>query len=491
VQRTILCLINSAAFSRPYFEQLAPLLERAQYQVVFALDSHLTDVQYAGDRALPNAWYFTDFIRAHAADFAPSAADAHSWSSLLSDFDRFLTMDIPSPLRPDAGVGYRQIPALLEAFFARVFTTERPCAVLYEQVSNSFAIAAYRESLRAGIPFCSLCPSRIAGRIEVSMTGAFEDYRVVAAIQARAAQGSISKASYDIATEYILTIDQQVPDYMRGQAAGQALAQLSLRRKYLRLDKIRHAYRNWHYRTRFREDCRLAYQHGDPIVLSYAFVKRALKRRLRSFVVSRHYSTKVYNEPFVLYPLHSHPEASTSVLAADFIDELSVIRSIAFRLPVGVRLYVKEHPSAIAAQPTSFYRQVSELPNVHLLAAHVVAKDLIRKSRGVVCITSTLGFEAAVLNKPVIAFGDVLYGYYPNVRMIRDYSALDDALRWMLDYQPISSEELLRATAAYVEFGSPGSFDFFASLGDRAALQSVADAVVSRLDAALSARAAS
>lgn len=481
--RKILCLVNSAAYSRSYFEQLQPHLQQRAYEVVFALDSHLSDVMYGDGKVLAGAWYFTDFIKEQQRAGTPvPPVPGLSWSSLLSDFDRFLTMEIPLPLRADAGVTYQQIPGLLAAFFARVFAAECPCAVLYEQVSNSFAIAAYRESLAAGIPFCSLYPSRLAGRIEVSMTGAFDDHLAVGAIRDGAARGSISPQSYEIAANYIRTIDQQVPDYMKPRGAGQALAQLSLRKKYLRMDKLKGLLRSWRYRARYAEDRRLSYQYGDPLAVSYALVKRAFWRRLRSRAVSRLYQAEALDEPFLLYPLHSHPEASTSVLAPDFIDELSVIRSIAFRLPVNVRLYVKEHPSAVASQPLSFYRQVAALPNVRLLAAHLPAKELIRKSRGVVCITSTLGFEAAVLNKPVIALGDVLYGYFPNVRMVRDYGAFDGALDWALNHQPVPAQDLLVATAAYVEFGTPGSFDFYGSLGDSAALRSVADAVATRLD---------
>lgn len=480
--RKILCLVNSAAYSRNYFEELRPYLQQRGYQVVFAVDSHLSDVLYGDGKPLADAHYFTDFVNEHLRRGAPlSSSPRLSWMSLLSDFDRFLTMDIPVPLR-DSRVSFQQIPGLLADFFARIFAVERPCAVLYEQVSNSFAIAAYHESLAAGAPFCSLCPSRFAGRIEVSMTGAFEDHVAVGAIRDHAAAGSISQQSYEIAAEYIRTIDHQVPDYMKPHGAGHALGELSLLKKYVRMDKLQVLIRSLRYRKQHPDDLRVSYQYGDPLAVSYARVRRAFWRRLRAGAVAKFYRTTALDEPFLIYPLHSHPEASTSVLAPDFIDELSVIRSIAFRLPVGVRLYVKEHPSAVAAQPLSFYRQLAALPNVRLLAAHLPAKELIRKSRGVVCITSTLGFEAAVLNKPVIALGDVLYGYFPNVRMVKDYTAFDAALDWAINYQKVPAEDLLVATAAYVEFGAPGSFDFFASLGDAAALQSVAEAVVSRLD---------
>jgi hypothetical protein len=478
VSKTILCLINSAPYSRCYFEELAPYLRERGYEVVFALDSHLSDVVYGNDKPIPNAAYFTDYIRQWlATGRQPSLPTTQTWNSLYSDFDRFLTMDIRPPLTRDCPVGYADIPGLLQRFFEGIFARHHPCAVLYEQVSNAFAIAAWNESLRAQIPFASLCPSRISGRVEVSLTGAFEDHKTVGDIYRDSDTNAISRESYDIAANYIKTIDEQVPDYMKPQALGGMIGELSITRKYLRGEKLRHVLRSWRYRTRHREDCALAFQHGDPIRLSMAFLKRAAKRRLRARFVSKYYQTEVPEESYFLYPLHFHPEASTSVLAADFIDELSVIKAIAFRLPTGVKLYVKEHPSAVALQPRSFYRQLDEMPNVRLLAAGMRAKKLAGRSKGVICLTSTLGFEAAVLNKPVITFGDVLYGYFPNVRMIRDYSDLDESLRWALEYQPVPAQDLLKATAAYVQFGAPGSFDFKASLGDPAALRSVAAAV--------------
>jgi hypothetical protein len=489
VSRKILFLINSAAFSRPYFEQLAAHLRQRGYEACFALDSHMSDVLYAEGKAISGAHYFTDFMREwqRAPQRQPLPA-AHNWNSLYSDFDRFLTMDIRPPLARDCSIQYSQIPGLLQLFFEKIFTVEQPVAVVYEQVSNCFAIAAYNQTLRAGIPFCSLCPSRIAGRIEISMTGAIEDFVAVGDIYRRASQGGISPESYTIAANYIRTIDEQVPDYMKPNSLGHAIGEISISRKYLRMEKFRHVLRSWRYRTRYREDCSLAFQHGDPIKLSVAFLRRAFKRRLRAPLVRKFYQTTIGDERFLLYPLHFHPEASTSVLAADFIDELSVIKAISFRLPTDTVLYVKEHPSAVALQPRDFYRQLHELPNVRLLAAGMSAKALTRRSQGVICLTSTLGFEAAVLNKPVITFGDVLYGYFPNVKMIRDYSALDEALKWALEYRPVPAQQLLDATAAYVEFGSPGSFDFQGSLGNDTALGSVAAAVAQRLESKAPAR---
>jgi len=87
----------------------------------------------------------------------------------------------------------------------------------------------------------------------------------------------------------------------------------------------------------------------------------------------------------------------------------------------------------------------------------------------------------SVMNKPVIVFGNIFYSYFPNVRTVRDYSQLTEALDWALAYKPLPSAELIEATAAYVQFGKPGKFDFLVSLNDREALDSVADLVADQL----------
>lgn len=472
---TILCLVNSAAYARPYFEQLAERLKARGFSVVFALDSHLSDVLYASDRVLPDAWYFSDYAQRHVGTApADTGATAERWTSLFSDFDRFLTMEIKPPLAKDGPLRYSEVPGLLARFFAEIFASTNPVAVLYESVSNSFAIAAYRQAELSGIPFCSISPSRIPGRIEVSMTGALKDHETIGAIHRT---GAVSDESRAIAENYVTSIDRQVPDYMKTNG----LDKLGLLSKYAKAWKIAHFARCWRYRRRMARDCMFAYQHGDPVALSVAYFKRSMTRRFRARSVTRLYGTEIYDEPFFIYPLHYHPESSTSVWAADYVDELSVIKAIAFRLPVNVRLYVKEHPSAVALQPPSFYRQLKEMPNVELLAPNLPTKEIVRRSKGVVCLTSTVGFEGAVLNKPVIIFGNVFYSYFPNVRAVRDYSQLTAAIDWALAYQPLPKEDLVEAAAAYVEFGKPGKFDFQGSLGDVEALDSVADLVAQQL----------
>lgn len=482
-QQTFLVIVNSAAYSREYFTRLGTFLRQRGARVAYVLDSHLSDVMSGEDRPIEGALYFSDYCRARrAAPVDPGTGLMPTWDILFSDFDRFVTFGMTPPLRQGGdALQYDEAVLRLHAFFVEVFDTVRPDAVVYEQVSNSFAMTAYREAERRGLPFFSLAPARIPGHIEISPTGALRDYVTVGRMADRVRRDGGLPEARKIAEHYIAAIDEQIPDYMRAGGDGAALMATSITAKYFSRTVFSRLRRLLNYRRIHRDDMALAYQFGDPLVASWALFRRAVKRRLRFRSVARLFQHEVKAPTYFLYPLHFHPEASTSVLAPDFIDELSVIRAIAFRLPVNVKLVVKEHPSATALQPLPFYRALDALPNVELVKPGLNAKELARRSLGVICITSTLGFEAAVLNKPVICFGDVLFGYFPNVRMIDSYAALNDALAWAMDYQPAPTADIVAAMTAYVEYVDKGSFSFKGSLADDSAIDHIAGLLMTKI----------
>lgn len=481
-KKKFLLIVNSAAYSREYFVELGAALKALGAEVFYVLDSHLSDVMGGSGEALPGAWYFTDYCAKRGGRGPRKTQDATlKWDVLFSDFDRFVTFNMVPPLKKSGSMDYAETVSGLHDFFEDVFDGVRPDAVVYEQVSNSFAMMAYRAATRRDIPFFSLAPARIAGHVEISPTGALRDHVTVGALLDEFKRTGCPPEARRIAENYIASIDEQVPDYMRASGSGAVLMTTSLTKKYGNRETLRRLIRVLRYRRSRREDLALAYQFGDPLAASWALFRRAVKRRLQFKSVSKLYQDKVRSPEYFLYPLHFHPEASTSVLASDYVNELSVIQAIAFRLPIHVKLVVKEHPSATALQPLSFYRALDALPNVELVGPGLNAKDLARKSVGVICLTSTLGLEAAALNKPVICFGDVLFGYFPNVRMIEHYGALDGALEWAMQYKPLDPEEIVVAMAAYVEYVDPGSFGFRETLQDAGAINHIANLLMSKL----------
>jgi hypothetical protein len=140
---------------------------------------------------------------------------------------------------------------------------------------------------------------------------------------------------------------------------------------------------------------------------------------------------EIPNESFVYFPLHTQPEATTLVNAPFFNDQLTLIENIAKSLPVDCLLYVKEHPGQKLKlwRPVNYYETIIEMPNVKLIHPDVDSNHLISKSKLVISITGTSGFEAIIQNKPVLLFSDTFYDSLTLVTKIEKYSDLPSVIR--------------------------------------------------------------
>ncbi|HEX5058049.1 MAG TPA: hypothetical protein VFV99_01760 [Kofleriaceae bacterium] len=120
-------------------------------------------------------------------------------------------------------------------------------------------------------------------------------------------------------------------------------------------------------------------------------------------------------EQYVLYPIHYQPEASTLVQAPMYLDQVQLLHDIAKSLPIGYRLYVKEHVSNRGRRPLEFYQAIREIPAVRLLGPDADTWSLIQNAAAIAVITGTMGWEGLLFGKPVISFGDVYYNVLPHV----------------------------------------------------------------------------
>jgi hypothetical protein len=109
---------------------------------------------------------------------------------------------------------------------------------------------------------------------------------------------------------------------------------------------------------------------GDPTTTAPG---RAIKQRVQRVARIRladslgTFEQPVAGEKYVIYPIHFQPEASTLVQAPMFLDQAALIQDIARSLPVGYRLYVKEHVANRGRRPLSFYAALRAIPSVRLL----------------------------------------------------------------------------------------------------------------------------
>ena len=107
----------------------------------------------------------------------------------------------------------------------------------------------------------------------------------------------------------------------------------------------------------------------------------------------------------VYFTLQQEPESSTLVMAPYATNQVALLRELALSLPADTQLVVKEHIWALHGRPSGFYEQIVAIPNVTLVHPSASSLELIRRADLVCVITSSAGYEAAVLGKPVVHLG--------------------------------------------------------------------------------------
>ena len=115
------------------------------------------------------------------------------------------------------------------------------------------------------------------------------------------------------------------------------------------------------------------------------------------------------SEPFVYFPLHMEPEATTLVYSPLFNDQSHAIDVIAKSLPAGVSLLVKENPKMWGKRPVSFYERASRNAGVIWVEPEAPSQDILAECVAAVTLTSTTALEAVLLDKPIACFGEAPY----------------------------------------------------------------------------------
>lgn len=155
------------------------------------------------------------------------------------------------------------------------------------------------------------------------------------------------------------------------------------------------------------------YQNIFSLTHSFKYVKK-LKKAYDALT-----STPDYSEPYVIVFLHYQPEATTCPGGDIFVDQRLCVESLLKQLPNDWKVYVKEHPHQFlkkrighTSRMRDLYDDLAKCPRVKLIPTEVNTFDLIKHSQAISTITGTVGWEAIVRQKPVIAFGLCWYENY-------------------------------------------------------------------------------
>ncbi len=149
------------------------------------------------------------------------------------------------------------------------------------------------------------------------------------------------------------------------------------------------------------------------------------------------------SEDYVFFPLQYEPEESIIMAAPFFKDQLWVIKQVACSLPLLYKLYVKEHPAMSGYRPRRYYKELKKIPNVKLIKPTIESFELIKNAKTVVTISATSGWEALLLAKPAITFGEVFYNQLSMVKRCRTIEELPYLIKEQSENFRYNEEELL------------------------------------------------
>ena len=166
----------------------------------------------------------------------------------------------------------------------------------------------------------------------------------------------------------------------------------------------------------------------------FNYIGNMLKKKYRTNFMNKNLSRKIDDESFIFFPMITEPERSLLIAAPFHTNQFELIVHIVKSLPIGYKLYVKDHPTMYTRdwRPVSFYKQIMELPNVKLLHPSTNPNDILKKCSLVITAGGTTGLEAAFYEKPTITFTDTIYAKLKSVFVLKNIEDLPSAIRSQL-----------------------------------------------------------
>lgn len=425
-KKTYLILINAAFKMGQFHINFGDYLKKDGHKVIYAFADKLP-FYTEGLNLDPEEFYmFSDFFKRNYQNlnFDKKYNKININKLFFSDYDRNIIHQKMPHLSHDH---YERLMINLINFFHEIISENKIDICIYESISNSFAYSAFEVLRLNNIPYCGYAGSRLKGRFELYTEefGSVEEFKkIFLSINLKDTNEESLKYIDTFLENY--TKDTEMPSY---HPKGTHLDwNYSLIKKYFNFDKLRLMFGSLKFVFKDFNSIKFSYQIGNPVIELLRNFKLQLQKQFRIRFAIKYFVNPSISERYYIFPQHFKPESSTSVLARHYCDDLALITNIAFNLPFGVKLYVKEHFVNFGKLPLSYYESLKKIPNVKLISHEEDIKKLLINCIGVITLSSTVGFEALLYNKPVFVFGNVFYQCHPNCFKINSYDQLENIL---------------------------------------------------------------
>jgi hypothetical protein len=160
------------------------------------------------------------------------------------------------------------------------------------------------------------------------------------------------------------------------------------------------------------------------------YYKEALMRNFNVYFHKYDDIKDLKDKEIILYPLHFEPEASLLYLSEFYSNQIALIENISKCLGHNQVLIVKEHPAQAGMLVTRNYRELRKnISNIYYLPHTIISYDIIKISKLIVTLTSHLGWEALILDKPVFLLGKMFYYSYPKINKFEGFDDLRQKIK--------------------------------------------------------------
>lgn len=168
------------------------------------------------------------------------------------------------------------------------------------------------------------------------------------------------------------------------------------------------------------------------------------------------FENPVEGENYVYMPLHLIPESTVFLKGSFYVDEMNLIEQVSKSLPIGWKLYVKEHQAMLGERGLEFYKKCRELHNVRLVQINYYndPKPWLMNAKGVVTICGSTGYEEALFGKKSIIFAEVPYSLIDGVTLVDDFKKLPEAIK------NLGSIDNIHSCAAYLQTMKDVGFEY-------------------------------
>ena len=201
---------------------------------------------------------------------------------------------------------------------------------------------------------------------------------------------------------------------------------------------------------------------GVPVRAFSVYMKNRLYRAYRDLAVR-----ELPASPFIIFFMHYQPERSSLPEGLFHVQQWTALRLLSMTLPPGWLLLVREHPTTwlqpldISVRTADLYAGIASLPNTKICSMDLDTFEIIDRCAAVATLTGSVGFQAILRNRPVIAFGLPAYKDHPASLRVRSASELLHAFRAIRAGDCIDSfsDEKLEKYLLWVEQNSVCSDD--------------------------------